>query len=301
MSNPPDPSSTCSLFESSTLLGFINARAVTMTASHAIYPSLRNKTVLVTGGAEGIGAATVELFSLQGCQVIFLDIAQTSAQETIHHIVSLSQEAEAQGRPPIKPPIFYQCDLTDLPKLQSTAASILQDHGPVHVLVNNAAVPGRVSRVATEKVTPEAWDHNINANLRHIFFLSQAVLPAMKAAGAGSIVNLGSITWRIADGSVPVYASCKAAIMGLTRAQSKEVGAANVRINSVMPGAIATERQREEILTPEYRAQVMRSQSLQRDLEPMEVAKVIVFLGSDEASAVTGSSYVVDGGWCGDP
>lgn len=272
-----------------------------MTASHAIYPSLRNKTVLVTGGAEGIGAATVELFSLQGCQVIFLDIAQSSAQETIDHVIFLSQEAESQGRPPIKTPIFYHCDITDLPKLQTTVASILQKHGPVHVLVNNAAVVGKTSRLATENVTPETWDHNINANLRHIFFLTQAVLPAMKSAGAGSIVNLGSITWRIADGSVPVYASCKAAIMGLTRAQSKEVGAANVRINSVMPGAIATKRQREEVLTPEYRAQVMRAQSLQRDLEPMEVAKVIVFLGSDEASAVTGSSYVVDGGWCSDP
>lgn len=272
-----------------------------MTASTAIYPSLRNKTVLVTGGAEGIGAATVELFSLQGCQVIFLDISPSSAQATIDHIGSLSKEAEAQGRPPIKAPIFHNCDVTDLPKLQATAAKILQDHGTVHILVNNAAVVGKSSRLSTENVTPEAWDHNINTNLRHIFFLTQAVLPAMKAAEGGSIINLGSITWRIPDGSVPVYASCKAAIMGLTRAQSKEVGAANVRINSVMPGAIATKRQREEVLTDEYRAEVMRNQSLQRDLEPVEVAKVIVFLGSDEASAITGASYVVDGGWCSDP
>lgn len=272
-----------------------------MTASTAIYPSLRNKTVLVTGGAEGIGAATVELFSLQGCQVIFLDISESSAQATIDHIVSLSKEAEAQGRPPTKIPIFHHCDVTDLPKLKATATKILQEHGTIHILVNNAAVVGKSSRLATENVTPEAWDHNINANLRHIFFLTQAVLPAMKATGGGSIINLGSITWRVPDGAVPVYASCKAAIMGLTRAQSKEVGAANVRINSVMPGAIATKRQREEVLTAEYRAEIMRNQSLQRDLEPVEVAKLIVFLGSDEASAITGSSYVVDGGWCGDP
>lgn len=272
-----------------------------MIASTAIYPSLCNKTVLVTGGAEGIGAATVELFSLQGCQVIFLDIARSSAENTINHIIALSKAPENQGRPSIKAPVFYDCDVTDLPKLQATASQILQEHGPVHVLVNNAAVVGKSSRLPTELVSPEAWDHNINANLRHIFFLTQAVLPTMKASGGGSIINLGSITWRIPDGGLPVYASCKAAIMGLTRAQSKEVGAAGVRINSVMPGAIATKRQREEVLTDEYRAEVMRSQSLQRDLEPVEVAKVIVFLGSDEASAITGSSYVVDGGWCSDP
>lgn len=274
---------------------------LTMTASTAIYPSLFDKTVLVTGGAEGIGAATVELFALQGCQVIFLDVAKSSAENTIEHVISLSKKPENQGRPPVKAPIFYECDVTDLPKLQATANKILQGHGAIHVLVNNAAVVGKQSRLPTEKVTLQAWDYNINANLRHIFFLTQAVLPAMKASGGGSIINLGSITWRISDGSVPVYASCKAAIMGLTRAQSKEVGAANVRINSVMPGAIATKRQREEVLTDEYRAEVMRSQSLQRDLEPVEVAKVIVFLGSDEASAITGSSYVVDGGWCSDP
>lgn len=134
-----------------------------------------------------------------------------------------------------------------------------------------------------------------------MFFLTQAVLPAMRAAGAGSIVNMGSITWRIPASGLPVYTTVKAAIMGMTRTHSREFGPWGVRVNSVMPGAIATERQVREVLTEEYRAEVFRNQALKRDLMPVEVARVVVFLASEEASAVTGSSYVVDGGWCGDP
>ncbi|KAJ5216259.1 short chain dehydrogenase [Penicillium cinerascens] len=252
---------------------------------HAIYPSLEGKVVLVTGGAEGIGAATVELFARQGSRVLFMDISKTSAQRTIDRIVSLPIEA---GAPPIIAPVFHYCDITDLPAIQATTSKILEEYGVINILVNNAAATGSGARRSTAQVTPESWDFSVNSNFRHVFFLTQAVVPAMKSAGGGSIVNLGSITWRIPDPVQPVYAACKAAIMGLTRVQSKEVGADNIRINSVMPGAIATRRQREEILTPEYRHTVMRNQSLQRDLEPEEVAKVIVFLGSDEASAVTG-------------
>ncbi|GKU05450.1 amidase [Fusarium langsethiae] len=257
-----------------------------MPSAHAIYPSLRGKTVLITGGAEGIGSATVELFSLQGCQVIFLDIAEGSAQKTIDRVVSRSKDSDF----PIKPPIFYECSVTDLPELQETVKGIQDKHGAIHVLVNNAAAAGNRARLTTENVTADDWDFNVNTNLRHVFFLTQAVIPAMKEAGSGSIINLGSITWRIPAQGTPVYGACKAAIMGLTRTQSKEFGKHNIRINSVMPGAIATQRQRDEVLTPEYREEVMRGQSLQRDLEPEEVAKVIVFLGSNEASAVTGSS-----------
>ncbi|PLB52478.1 short chain dehydrogenase [Aspergillus steynii IBT 23096] len=267
----------------------------------AIYPSLHGKTVLISGGAEGIGAATVELFALQGSQVIFLDISEDAARKTIDKVVARREEAASRGGPTIKAPIFYFCDLSSLPDLQATAVKVLEEHGPVHVLVNNAAGTGSSARLSTENVTSEAWDASVNINLRHVFFLSQAVIPEMKRIGAGSIVNLGSITWRIPAAGQPVYGACKAAIMGLTRVQSKEVGGSNIRINSVMPGAIATERQKAEVLTPEYRAEVFQNQSLQRDLSPEDVAKVIVFLGSDEASGVTGSTYVVDGGWVSDP
>ena len=269
--------------------------------SYAFYPGLQNKNVLVTGGAEGIGAATVELFALQGARVIFFDIADASATATINNIVEIGQPSDQPWRPAIIPPEFIHADVTDLSALKAAVDSIVTKHGMIHILINNAAAAGKMARLSTELVTREAWEINMNANLRHVFFLSQMVLPAMKEVRSGSIVNLGSITWRIPASDVPVYTACKAAIMGLTRAQSKEYGAYNIRINSVMPGAIATERQIKEVLTPEYRAEVMRNQSLQRDLGPEEVAKVIVFLASDEASGVTGSSYVVDAGWCSDP
>ena len=269
-----------------------------MTTQHAIYPSLRGKNVLITGGAEGIGAAAVELFALQGAQVIILDISASSAESLMSRINTLNDAITGK---PVPTPIFYQSDVADLPNLQSLAQVILKTHTTIHVLVNNAATAGHLARKDTMSMTPESWDFNMNVNLRHVFFLTQAFVPAMQAAGGGSIVNMGSITWRIPAVGLPAYTAIKAAIMGLTRTHSKEFGPWGIRVNSVMPGAIATERQIKEVLTDEYRAEVMAAQSLKRDLEPMEVAKVIVFLASDEASAVTGSSYVVDGGWCSDP
>lgn len=170
-----------------------------MSSSHAIYPSLRGKTVLITGGAEGIGAATVELFTLQGCQVIFLDIAESSAQKTINSAVSRSQDAKVDA----KTPIFYKCNVAELSQLQATVKDIQEKHGMVHILVNNAAAAGNRARLTTENVTADDWDFNVNTNLRHVFFLSQAVLPAMKEARSGSIINLGSITWRIPAEGTP--------------------------------------------------------------------------------------------------
>ena len=269
-----------------------------MTPQHAIYPSIRNKTVLITGGAEGIGAAAVELFALQGAQVIILDISTSSAETLIARIKTLKDPIT---NAPVPTPIFHQSDVADLPKLQALAQEILQTHTTIHILINNAATAGSLARRDTMSMTPESWDFNMNVNLRHMFFLTQAFVPAMRAAGGGSIVNMGSITWRIPAVGLPAYTTIKAAIMGLTRTHSKEFGPWGIRVNSVMPGAIATERQIKEVLTPEYEAEVMAAQSLKRNLGPMEVAKVVVFLASDEASAVTGSSYVVDGGWCSDP
>jgi NAD(P)-dependent dehydrogenase (short-subunit alcohol dehydrogenase family) len=269
-----------------------------MTTQHATYPSLRNKTVLITGGAEGIGAATVELFARQGSLVIILDISSSSATTLISKIASLPPNENTIS---IQTPIFHQIDVSDLPALQSLAQKILKEHPTIDILINNAASAGALVRRDTLSTTPESWDFGINVNLRHMFFLTQAVVPSMRAAGGGSIVNMGSITWRIPAVGLPVYTTVKAGIMGLTRTHSKEFGPWGIRVNSVMPGAIATERQIKEVLTPEYEAEVMAAQSLKRNLGPMEVAKVVVFLASDEASAVTGSSYVVDGGWCSDP
>jgi NAD(P)-dependent dehydrogenase (short-subunit alcohol dehydrogenase family) len=268
-----------------------------MTTSTAIYPSLKGKTVLITGGAEGIGAASVELFCRQGSNVVFFDIAEQSSHSLIDRITGLQKEDQAL---PWTIPTFYKCNVLDLDQLKSTANKVLEDHGTVHVLVNSAAAAGAKSRVPSVKVTPESFEHDINMNLRHIFFLTQAILPAMQKQGSGSIINMGSISWRIPATDVPVYTTAKAAIMGLTKTHSKEFGPFGIRVNSVMPGAIATERQIKEVLTPQYRELVMRAQTIHRDLVPKEVASVILFLASDDSSAVTGSSYVVDGGWVSD-
>ncbi|KAI0905520.1 hypothetical protein F4823DRAFT_133188 [Ustulina deusta] len=266
-----------------------------MSQQYATYPSLRGLTVLITGGAQGIGAACVESFWLQGSHVAFLDVAADSAQELLDTL----RASHPENRTPL--PWFLQCDVTDLGRLRACADEVVARRGAVDVLLNNAGAAGARSRVGTEQVTPASWDADVNVNLRHQFFLTQAVVPGMRARGKGSIVNVGSISWRIPAVGLPVYTLCKAAVLGMTRTHSREFGPAGIRVNSVMPGAIATRRQVDEVLTPEYRAEVMAAQTLQRDLAPMEVARLILFLAADDSSAITGSSYVVDGGWVGDP
>jgi len=265
---------------------------------YAIYPSLLGKTAFVTGGAEGIGGSIVEIFALQGVQVIIADIAEDSAQKLIAKI-------KDTPRGPIGPepvvPVFYQCDVTDLKVLQTTVDRAISEFQHVDILVNNAASSAGKARVSTTDVTPEAWDFNINVNLRHQFFLSQILLPHMKSRGAGAIVNMGSINWKVPGVGLPIYTTCKAAVVGLTRTHAREFGEFGIRVNSVMPGSIATERQIKEVLTDEYKAETIAAQALKRVIDPHEAARVVVFLCTDDASAVTGSSYVVDGGWIGDP
>ncbi|KAI0533923.1 hypothetical protein GGR58DRAFT_520862 [Xylaria digitata] len=266
-----------------------------MSQRYATYPSLRGKTVLITGGAEGIGASSVENFWQQGSNVVFLDISEASARKLLDRLRASHPENQTTL------PKFLHCDVTDLDRLRACAEEVVAEHGAVDVLLNNAARAGALTRVPTEQVTPESWDTDVNVNLRHQFFLTQAVLPGMKAKGKGSIINMGSITWRIPTSGLPIYALCKAAVVGMTRTHSKEFGKWGIRVNSVMPGAIATQRQIDEVLTPEYRAEVMAAQTIQRDLTPDEVARLILFLAADDSSAITGSSYVVDGGWVSDP
>jgi NAD(P)-dependent dehydrogenase (short-subunit alcohol dehydrogenase family) len=269
-----------------------------MPASTAIYPSLKDKVVLITGGAEGIAAAAVELFCRQGSQVAFFDISESSSQTLINNITQLGKHETSGLAWTI--PTFYKVDVTDLDRLEDAAKQVLEKYGHVDVLINSAAAAGAKSRVPSVEVTRETWEFDVNVNLRHVFFLTQYLVPSMTARGTGCIINMGSISWRIPAVGTAVYIACKAAIMGLTKTHSKEFGPAGIRVNSIMPGAIATERQIKEVLTPEYRDLVFSSQTMKRDLMPKEVANVMLFLASEDASAVTGSSYVVDGGWVSD-
>jgi NAD(P)-dependent dehydrogenase (short-subunit alcohol dehydrogenase family) len=166
--------------------------------------------------------------------------------------------------------------------------------GAVNVLVNNAA---RDDRHKTAEVTPEYWDERIAVNLRHQFFATQAVIPGMSGAGGGSIINMSSIGWVIPSVGIPVYVTAKAAIVGMTRSLAHEVGSDGVRVNCVMPGAIVTEKQRRLVYTEEYKRQIMNRQALKKDILPEDVAKLILFLASDESLAITNQSFIIDAGW----
>jgi NAD(P)-dependent dehydrogenase (short-subunit alcohol dehydrogenase family) len=254
-------------------------------STYAIYPSLKGRAVLVTGGATGIGASIVRHFASQGSRVAFLDIQDEPAHELID---ALTSETGSQL-------FYFHCDLTDIEALQRTVDEAISRLGDVvDVLVNNA---GDDQRHKIDEVTPEYWEHCMQRNLKHYFFCIQAVLPAMKAAGRGSIINLSSISWIIPSTGVPVYVAAKAAIVGLTRTLAHELGPAGIRVNAVLPGAIATEKQKRLVYSPEYKAKIMASQALKRDLLPEDVARLVLFLAADDSSAITNQSYIVDGGW----
>ena len=266
------------------LFARVNARHLSDKEHFAVYPSLRDQLVVITGGASGIGASLVEHFALQGSRVAFLDIDHQSAEKLVATLSSKCTHA----------PEFLCCDLTDVLKLRDVFAGIVMRFGAVRVLVNNA---GNDARHSTEEVTPDYWDRCIAINLRHQFFATQAVIPSMKKAGQGSIINLSSISWIIPSTGLPVYIAAKAAIVGLTRTLAHELGPHNIRVNSVLPGAILTERQRQLWFTEEYRAEILHNQALKRMILPEEVARLVLFLASDDSAAITNQSYIIDGGW----
>ena len=250
----------------------------------ATYPSLKDRVVLVTGGATGIGAAIVTAFAMQRARVAFLDIQNNAAEKLVSDLV-------ARG---FATPTYYPCDLTDIEALQRTIAQVLDTFATVDVLVNNAANDIRHS---IEEVTSASWDQSIAINLKPQFFMAQGVIPAMKRAQRGSIINMSSISWMIPSIGLPMYITAKAAIVGMTRTLAHEVGADNIRVNAVLPGAILTERQKKLWLTPEYEAEILKNQALKRLLQPEEVARLVLFLASDDSAAMTNQSYVIDGGW----
>ena len=257
---------------------------MTQAKPFAQYPSLRHAVVLITGGASGIGAAMVEQFALQGARVAFLDVADESAIRLVNELDSCGSH----------PPLFLHCDLTDIAALRASVAQVEGQLGPVRVLVNNAASDDRHNFA---EVTPQYWDERMAVNLRHQFFATQAVATGMAKVGGGSIINMSSIAWMIPSTGLPAYVTAKAGIFGLTRTLARELGAANIRVNCVLPGAIMTERQQRLWLTPEYLAEIMQRQSLKRQLVPVDVARLVLFLASDDSSAITSQGYVIDGGW----
>jgi NAD(P)-dependent dehydrogenase (short-subunit alcohol dehydrogenase family) len=250
----------------------------------ARYPSLQGRVALITGGATGIGESMVAQFARQGARVAFFDVQDAPARLLVETLTAERLPA----------PLYLHCDLTDVGALKRSVEEVIEALGTVDVLVNNAA---NDQRHTIEEVTPEYWDKSISVNLRPQFFMIQAVIPAMRKAGHGSIINMSSISWMIPSTGVPLYIAAKAAIVGLTRTLAHELGRSNIRVNAVLPGAIATEREKQLWYTPEYKAEIMASQALKRDILPEDVARLVLFLAADDSSAITNQSYVVDGGW----
>ncbi len=252
--------------------------------THPIYPDLLNKTAFVSGGATGIGAAIVRRLHAQGCQVAFVDIDDNAAARLC---AELEQE---YGRIP-----FYQhCDLTDLDQLKQAIAAVQARWQRVDVLVNNAAYDGRHSIAS---VTPADWDQRMAINLRHYFFAIQAVLPAMAAHGAGSIINFSSTSWKIKNGNYPLYATAKAACHGMTRAMARDIGVSGVRINTVTPGWVMTDKQVVQHLDEEGERAITRNQCLPGKVMPDDLADMVLFLASSASKMCTAQEFVVDGGW----
>ena len=250
----------------------------------ATYPSLRDRVTLITGGGSGIGASIVERFCGQGSRVYFVDNDETASRNLVKNLTGRGENT----------PNFICCDVRNINELQSVIKSIVDSSGPIRILVNNAA---RDDRHSIEEVTPDYFDERIAVNMRHHFFTAQSVIPGMKSAGGGSIINMGSVSWMIGSVNMPIYLAAKSAIVGLTRALARELGPYNIRVNSILPGWIMTDRQKDLWLTPEGEAELMQRQCLKRKLEPDEIAKIVLFFSSDDSGICTNQNFVADGGW----
>ena len=247
-------------------------------STFATYPSLKGKTVFITGGASGIGAELVRSFAAQGARVGFVDLDEANSQ------VLADTSADI---------IYELCDLKDIKSLQNALAKLALRIGPATILVNNAANDDRHS---WQEVTPTYWDERLQTNLRHQFFAIQAVAPGMIEAGGGSIINMGSNSWHETGGGFPAYATSKAAVHGLTRTMARDLGKHRIRVNTVVPGWIMTDRQKQLWATPETLEKQRQRQCLPDLIEPIYVARMVVFLASDDASMCSANNYMVEGG-----
>jgi len=254
------------------------------TAQYARYPSLEDRTVFVTGGADGIGSALVEQFARQGSRVGFADINVQKARATLDRCAAAGVAHT---------PKFYEVDLVDIDALQAALNQARSDLGTITVLVNNAASDDRHT---WQEMTPEYWDDRLNTNLRHFFFAIQALAPGMIEQQNGSIVNIGSSSYMMQEDFFPGYAIAKSGVEGITRTMARTFGPDNVRVNTVLPGWVATERQLEKWWSPEGEEGTLNDQALKRRIYPPEFAQMVLFLAADDGAACTAQQFLVDGG-----
>ncbi len=255
-----------------------------MIPKYARYPSLVDRTVFITGGADGIGSALVEQFARQGSRVAFVD-------KNVEYAKAMIQRCIDAGS--VHAPLFYEVDLLDIEALKSACATAIRDLGSVTVLVNNAA---NDDRHGWQDMTPEYFDNRINTNLRHYFFAIQALAPQMIAAEHGSVINIGSSSYMMQEDFFPGYAIAKSAVGGITRTMARTFGAHGVRVNTVLPGWVPTERQLSKWWSPEGEEGTMRDQAIKRRIMPDEFAQMVLFLAADDGAACTAQQFMVDGG-----
>ena len=255
-----------------------------MNERFAHYPSLAGKGVFVTGGGSGIGASIVGHFCAQRANVAFVDIDDNASAALCKRIEEAGQRA----------PRFLHCDLRDIVALQAIIRRVADEAGPVTVLVNNAANDDRHKAM---DVTLDYWNDRIAVNLRHQFFAAQAVYPQMKAAGGGSIVNLGSISWMNSEGGYNAYTTSKAAVHGMTRGLARDWGLDHIRVNTVVPGWVLTERQVKLWLDAEGERQLFENQCLKEKLYPPDIARMVLWLAADDSRMCTAQNFIVDAGW----
>jgi NAD(P)-dependent dehydrogenase (short-subunit alcohol dehydrogenase family) len=260
----------------------LDAQTSSAGVHNAIYPSLTGKRVIVSGGGSGIGEAVVEAFARQGAAVGFVDILENPSEALIRRLA----EAEIA-------PHFARCDITDSEEYGRTINGLIDRIGGCDVLVNNAASD---DRHALDDITPAYWDDRMAVNLKHQFFAAKAVIPSMRAAGGGAIVNMGSISWHLGLKDLVVYQTAKAAIEGLTRSLARELGRDRIRVNAILPGNVQTPRQM-RWYTPEGEAEIVSAQCLDGRIQPADIAAMALFLASDDARYCTGHNYWVDAGW----
>jgi D-xylose 1-dehydrogenase len=251
--------------------------------SYTLYPSLRDRVVFISGGSSGIGAELVRAFAAQGSRVAFCGTRPQGGQALIDEITAAGHAA----------PWYGACDVRDVAAYQALLQRVGDELGPVRVLVNNA---GRDDRHKMEEVTSEFWDDRLALNLKHYFFAIQAVAAGMERAGGGSVVNMGSVSWMRGRPNLAGYTTAKAGILGLTRTLARELGARNIRVNALVPGAIVTERQTTLHRDPAADKEFLDAQCLKIRLDPGHVARATLFLAADDSDGMTGQHVLVDGG-----
>ena len=249
------------------------------------YPSLKDRVVFITGGGSGIGASLVEEFCRQQTTVVFVDLLERESIELARRLnAELGQEYV----------YFYHCDLVNIEHLQDIIKEAGKRFGPISVLINNAA---QDTRHDFRDVTPDYWNERININLRPQFFAAQTVYHQMKSLGGGSIINFGSMSWHECQGNMTGYTTSKAAVLGLTRGLARDMGQDRIRVNTLTPGWVMTERQLSNWVTEDTQKVIDQSQCLKGSLMPEHICSMALFLASDDSVMCTAQDFIVDGGW----